>query len=772
MSDKTAGTRHALRIVLVTLGLGALWSAPGQAQQAFDSIPINILLTAPSLAPGAVPAIAPTGDLVAYPVVDHRRRRSGPGTQPPRSTAPWYALACDILVSSFAGEPPINVTRGEGNNWAPSWSPDGQQLAFLSDRESVPSAGIGLWLWERKSGSLRRIGNLRISTAAGEVAGPKWTADGSVVVKIEIEPRGGTPPELGTAEVTTDTSSIKPTVVLFSNHPTHERPISYVGQSSIEGWLGDLAVVNVRTGEARRITYGQHICNYILSPDRKLVLWAAARGYSRPESQQTLVDLAVSDLATGRSRNLAFAVPSTIPYVLFSWSSTSRLVAYRTTGTETKDEVYVVPATGGTPVRVARGNREPWRMQAPPLWGAGDRHLFFVRDRAVWRAALTGRETAAFASLPGHSLQTIDGGSGALWSPDGGYHSLVFTFDNATKRAGVARVDLLSGGVEQLFEEDKFYSSFFSSAVVTADGKYVVYAAEDPNHPPDLWRTGATGEPRQLTHIAPVLAQWPGGAAQIIEWRGLDGDTLQGALIYPGGYVKGQRYPLIVKVYPGRTFSDDLNRYGYADEAIENIQVFASRGYAVLLADSKAAMGWPMLGLLKSVLPGVDRVIELGVADPGRIGIMGHSYGGYGTLALIVQSRRFKAAMIRGGFSDLISTYTDLRPDGTNYGLPQLESRIIGGSPWEVWDRYVENSPIHYLNRIETPVLIIHGGDDTAVHVTSADEIFVALRRLGKRVDYARYAGEDHSEGLWSMPNQLDYLARAISWFEQYLKGG
>jgi len=180
-----------------------------------------------------------------------------------------------------------------------------------------------------------------------------------------------------------------------------------------------------------------------------------------------------------------------------------------------------------------------------------------------------------------------------------------------------------------------------------------------------------------------------------------------------------------------------------------------------------------MVDLMKSVMPGIDAAIEKGVADSDRVGITGHSYGGYSTLSLIVQSPRFKAAVMRAGMGDMIAQYGQLAPDGTNYGLAWAETGQgrMGGSPWEFRERYLENSPIHYLDRVQTPLLIIHGGKDDAVPVYLADQVFTGLRRLGRAVTYARYEGEGHWEGTWSASNQLDALNREIAWFDRFLKG-
>jgi dipeptidyl aminopeptidase/acylaminoacyl peptidase len=108
---------------------------------------------------------------------------------------------------------------------------------------------------------------------------------------------------------------------------------------------------------------------------------------------------------------------------------------------------------------------------------------------------------------------------------------------------------------------------------------------------------------------------------------------------------------------------------------------------------------------------------------------------------------------------------------GLTYMTPILETgEMMGGTPWEQRDRYIENSPIFYLDRIETPLLILHGSEDSAVSSYQAGEVFVGLRRLGKEVVYAKYFGEEHDPGEWRLGNQLDYCQRLIAWFDDHLK--
>jgi len=179
-----------------------------------------------------------------------------------------------------------------------------------------------------------------------------------------------------------------------------------------------------------------------------------------------------------------------------------------------------------------------------------------------------------------------------------------------------------------------------------------------------------------------------------------------------------------------------------------------------------------MLDLAKTVLPGMDKVIEMGIADPERLGVWGHSYGAYSALALIAQTKRFKAAMAVDGMGDLVSAYGEMGKDGTVYGLAIMEQGqgLMGGTPWQYRERYIENSPIFYLDRVATPLLIVHGAEDTALSPFLSEEVFVGLRRLGKEAVYVKYEGEGHSPLDWSYANQLDYTQRMLDWFDQHLR--
>jgi dipeptidyl aminopeptidase/acylaminoacyl peptidase len=299
-----------------------------------------------------------------------------------------------------------------------------------------------------------------------------------------------------------------------------------------------------------------------------------------------------------------------------------------------------------------------------------------------------------------------------------------------------------------------------------------VYYAEDAGHGSDLCVSDAAFQnPRRLTHLNAKMDKYEMGSARLVNWLSDDGERLQGALLLPVGYQEGKRYPLIVWVNGGSLLSNRFGHFGFESSGVFNMQLFATRGFAVLFPDSPQHLGTPSLDLAKTVLPGLNRVIEMGIADPDRLGLMGHSNGGYSTLALICQTKRFKAAIEMDGKGDLIGRYGAMDGSGAALGTSNLENGEsgLGGTPWQVRDKYIENSPVFYLDRVETPLLIIHGSGDHTVPPFLGDEVFVGLRRLGKRVEYAKYQGEEHSPLRWSYADQVDLCNRMITWFEKYL---
>jgi dipeptidyl aminopeptidase/acylaminoacyl peptidase len=672
----------------------------------------------------------------------------------------------------------MNLTNSKDDNFLPVWSPDGRHLAFLSDRDGNGQAR--LWVWETRTNNLRRISDLDVRGDQIE-----WTPDGRKVVVTSV-PDGVSLEEYvetfsgGAGKNLMSAKASGLTVTLYRAKGIAQKDKEEVPLSdpwSLDSEWRDLAVVDVTSGEAKKIVRGQRIARFLISPNGEQVAYTSPTRFERPGSQQILYKLITTTLVGVEQQVVASDVRLGFTGE-FSWSTDSSQISYRTIGMEEKiNDCYVIDLRRGNPRKVTalRADHAPGTISQRTLWDKTSENIYFVNDGALWRAAVNKNEAIEVAHVPDRQIvQMVSESPNLLWTLDGGRSTIVLTHDTVGKQDGFYRVDLTSGESKKLLEDGQCYSCSNLKegqfTALTRDGRRIAYFAEDAQRSSDLWisDTGFANSQR-LTHLNPQFDKSKMGAIRLIDWLSDDGERLHGALLLPSNYRQGKQYPLIVFVYGGASLSDFFDHFGWYGF---NLQLFATRGYAVLLPDAPQHPGTPMIDLAKSVLPGVNKVIEMGIADPNRLGLMGHSYGGYSTFALIVQTTRFKAAVEADGPGDIVGFYGEMDGAGLSYGsaIAEQGQGLMGGSPWQFRTRYIENSPIFYLDRIDTPVLIVHGSKDSAVAAFLGDEMFVGLRRLGKEVEYARYEGEDHSPLSWSYANQVDFWKRVVAWFDKYLK--
>ena len=334
-------------------------------------------------------------------------------------------------------------------------------------------------------------------------------------------------------------------------------------------------------------------------------------------------------------------------------------------------------------------------------------------------------------------------------------------------------MDTATGEMSTLFSADKSLGRIFDTATVSADGTRVVFSAQSGREAEDLWITGADFQsPRRLSANNPGLDGYAFGATRLIEFTNDDGKRLNAALLLPAGYQEGRRYPTVVMVYPQDWGSESVNAFGLGGYPSLNMQMLATRGYAVLQPDVPTGKGTIMADLMKSVMPAIDRAVALGITDPDRLAVTGQSAGGYATLALVAQTTRFKAAVMNAGFGDLTAFYGAMSPmTGDGIWVPWLETLTggMGQGPWDAPQAFVQNSPIYFLNRIQTPMIIQAGANDIAI-VPYSDQVFAGMKRLNKDVTYLRYGGEGHV--LAVQANLADYWTRVIGFLDEKLKGG
>ncbi len=323
-------------------------------------------------------------------------------------------------------------------------------------------------------------------------------------------------------------------------------------------------------------------------------------------------------------------------------------------------------------------------------------------------------------------------------------------------------------GVTQLLEDDVKYS-FVAKA---EHNDRILFTTERYDKFPNLWIASDERfrNVQKVTDLYEDLTeQFAWGNAELISWLNVDGKEVQGILIYPGNYEEGNRYPVLVYYY--ERFSQRLHDFNhpYTNHRPVFAQ-YASDGYAVFLPDIWFDVPLPGYSATKNLVPGVQKLIEMGIADPDAIGLHGHSWSGYLTAHVVTQTDIFAAAVAGAPVSNMTSAYSGIRW-GTGlarqFQYEQSQSRL-GVSMYENRKPYIENSPVFFADRINTPLLIQFGDKDEAVPWEQGIELYLALRRLEKDSVFLQYHEEPHH--LQKFANRLDYAIKMKEYFDHYLK--
>jgi len=273
---------------------------------------------------------------------------------------------------------------------------------------------------------------------------------------------------------------------------------------------------------------------------------------------------------------------------------------------------------------------------------------------------------------------------------------------------------------------------------------------------------------KRLTTGVPDQDQflWSSGA-MLVDYTSAKGDKLQGALFLPANYEKGKSYPTIVYIY--EKLSSGLHRYQPPTANGFSKTLYTSNGYAVFMPDIKYQVNDPGRSAVWCVLPALEAAIATGVVDKKRVGLQGHSWGGYQTAFLITQTDAFKAAVAGAPLTNLVSMYSSIYWNSGSANQPIFESSQgrFTGAYWDDLDAYIRNSPVYHAKNVKTPLMLLHNDKDGAVDWNQGIEYFNTLRRLQKPVVLLQYKGENH--GLVKPANRKDYTVRMREFFDHHL---
>ena len=404
-------------------------------------------------------------------------------------------------------------------------------------------------------------------------------------------------------------------------------------------------------------------------------------------------------------------------------------------------------------------------------WSQNDDYVFIYDRYDIWKMDPKGLEipqklTDGRRHKISYRYLKLD--PDARFIPD---HKKIWlaTFKETDKSSGYAQLDLKKGKVKNLIMGDYRFSTHPLKA---RDSEYFVYSKENFQTFPDLWyHRGNIKRSKRLSHSNPQQSKYEWGSIELYNWTDDKGKAHSGMLVKPPNFDPKQRYPMIVNFYERSSDRLHQHRAPYPHRSTINYSFYANNGYLIFNPDIRYTTGSPGDNALQAVLSGVESLIEKGFVDKDHIGLQGHSWGGYQIAHIVTKTGIFACAESGAPVVNMFSAYGGIRW-GTGlsrmFQYEKTQSRI-GSTIWENPELYKANSPLFNLDKVTTPVLILHNDKDGAVPWYQGIEFFVAMRRLNKPAWLLNYNDEPH----WPVKyqNRMDFQRRMLQFFDHYLKG-
>lgn len=606
---------------------------------------------------------------------------------------------------------------------APRWSPDGARLLVgLKEQEDEkptstdPQANVDVWHWkddDPQSVQIVRLAQARRATKAAV-----------------LDVAAGTLRQIADDEMAT----ISPTDDLTWAVGRIETP--YAGAVEWGATKADFYRVNLASGERTLIERGLSR-TMGLSPDGKWFVYlkgGRVQAYQLATAAKHVIDGGRSFVNAEDDHDYEKPI-----YGLagFSADGKSALVYDRY-------DVWALPLEGGQPVCLTKGE------------GAKQE----IRYRVVQLSARGGGGGRGGGGR---------GGAGSEEPIDLDKPLLLSTFGEWTKKSGFSELQPGQTPASLLWADKAI-----GTPTPAKNADRVIFTQQTFNEYPNYWVADKRlTSPRQVTDAMPdIFKDYAWGTKKLVDFKNSRGVKLQATLTLPAGYEPGKKYPMIVYFYELVSGTHHNFSFPVYDDR-PHMSTYASNGYLVLQPDVRYVIGRPGTSALDCVTSAVKKVIELGYADPKRVGLQGHSWGGYQSSFIVTQTDMFAAVVTGAPPTNLTSFVGTLyRSSGTlQQGITEVGQVRMGRdkTPWSAEALYESQSPVHHAPKIRTPFMILHGTADGSVDYGQGLEFYAAARRLGKPVILLSYPDEAHHLGR--RENQKDFQIRMRQFFDHYLKG-
>jgi len=651
----------------------------------------------------------------------------------------------DVSAAGAAGgdsRPPVTKRfTGGPRDRAARWSPDGSQIAFISDR----SEGAQIWLIPNSGGEARQLTKLK-----GGIAGePVWSSDGTQLAFIRrvgaqdtLQP-GGNSGDGGAEPPEAPKSDVK----AYTRLKYKEN-----GRGLWDGKYAQVFVVSREGGEPRQVTFGPYDhSGPAWSPCGEYIGVAANRSADPDRTPSS--DIWVVPARGGDPRRIT---QSEGPAMQPAWSPDGRLIAYYGHRNEfrgaTLTHIWVAASDGsGCPVDIladwdgeigiSSGSDMMTSSMGAPAWTPDGQYVLF---QASERGAVNLYKARVSTPASTYGNSKLPAVPGRVTSGKHTIYAVSFARDRAG--AAVALATPANPGDIHLYHA-------FGPAVMPSPA-----CCADASGPAPVRLTDVNGWLRERTVVAP----------EEFVCQGPDGGEIHGWLLRPAGFAEGTKYPLVVEIHGG-----PQTAYGWA--FVHEFQLLAGRGMGVMYSNPGGSTGYGQhFATLthhdwggrdyRDVMAATEHAAAQTWVDADRLGVTGGSYGGYMTNWIVGQTNRFRAAVTQ---RSTCNRYSMFGTSDIGYYNGDFQFR---GNPWENADFYLERSPLTYVNNIETPVLIIHSEQDLRCPIEQGEQLYTALRWLGKTAEFVRFPDENHELSRSGQPvHRVERLTRIADWFIKYL---